>query len=203
MQRDGLFFYCCSFRERQLFTKGGYFVLCYSLHCCQLFCSPLCKRIVYSSIVILYVAVSCSPKRGTSWAKGRGQRKTGTKSDISLSLFPKRFPSLDSPFPQPFFPYPLSDFDCAPQNTYVFALIQCENCCFLLSFITNYQHSICAYDHKCRGARPRAPSAGLRLKAKVGKKRGRQGERECRGKTAWRGGEMPTFTAVLSFSPPP
>ena len=47
--------------------------------------SPLYKVEVYSSIVILYETVSCPPKRGTSWAKGRGQRKTGTKSDISLS----------------------------------------------------------------------------------------------------------------------
>ena len=181
---------------------GGYFVLCFSLHCCQLFCCPLCKRIVYSSIVILYETVNCPPKRGTSWAKGRGQRKTGTKSDISLSLFPSRFPSLDSPFPQPFFPYPLSDFDCSSQNTYVFALILCGNCCFLLSFITNYQRNICAYDHKCRGARPRAPSAGLRLKAKVGKKGGRQGERECRGKTAWRGGRNADFYCGFIVLPP-
>ena len=50
---------------------------------------------------------------------------------------------------------------------------------------------------------PVLPRLVLKLKAKVGKKGGRQGERECRGKTAWRGGEMPTFTAVLSFSPPP
>ena len=118
---------------------------------------PVSKRIVCFSICILYETVSCPPKRGTSWAKGRGQRKTGTKSDISLSLFPKRFPSLDSPFPQPFFPYPLSDFDCAPQNTYVFALIQCGNCNFLLSYITNYQRNICGYDRKCRGARPVLP----------------------------------------------
>ncbi len=69
MQRDGLFFYCCSFRKRQLF------------------CSPLCIVGFHSSIAILYETVSCPPKRGTSWAKGRGQRKTGTKSDISLSLF--------------------------------------------------------------------------------------------------------------------
>ena len=89
---------------------------------------PVSKGIIYFSICILYETVRCSPKRGTTWAKGREQRKTGTKSDISLSLFPKRFPSLDSPFPQPFFPSPLSDFDCAPQNTYVFALILCGNC---------------------------------------------------------------------------
>ncbi|MCQ2470134.1 MAG: hypothetical protein MJ100_10025, partial [Ruminococcus sp.] len=40
--------------------------------------SPLYKIEVYSSIVTLYETVSCPPKRGTSWAKGRGQRKTGT-----------------------------------------------------------------------------------------------------------------------------
>ena len=118
-----------------LFFSGTSFVHQIGAFCFMLFFSstsvvllPVSKGTIYFSICILYETVSCPPKRGTSWAKGRGQRKTGTKSDISLSLFPKRFPSLDSPFPQPFFPYPLSDFDCAPQNTYVFALIQCENC---------------------------------------------------------------------------
>ncbi len=102
--------------------------------------------------------------------------------------------SWDSPFPQPFFSNPLSDFDRSPQNT---------TC--LLSYhegiVIECQHNFCEYNHKCGGRRPRRPSAGLKLKAKVGKKERNKGKESAEGKPHGGGGEMPTFTAVFLCSP--
>ena len=103
LHTHNVFFYCCSFRERQVFTKGGFFVLCYFLCCCKLFCYPLAKG-QFAFLFVLFSRTSGVHQRGAPLGtKGEGNAKLVQNLTFPSPFFPVGSPLWTLPSLNPFF----------------------------------------------------------------------------------------------------
>ena len=82
---------------------GGYFVLCFSLHCCQLFCSPLAKG-QFAFLFVFFTRTSGVHQRGAPLGqKGEGNAKLVQNLTFPSPFFPVGSPLWTLPSLNPFF----------------------------------------------------------------------------------------------------
>ena len=169
----------------------GFFNFVYIFYLARYLLCSQCKGGVFVSNVNLSVIVTCcKPKRNTSCQRGGGKHKTVAKVGISLPLSASRFSSLDSLFPQPPLLLLLPTFILSSQN----ALRLLASMVWAVGDASPYN----SFFERIIKKESEEKICGLKSKSR--RKGGRSRKGSAEGKTK-EGGEVPTFTAVLCFSP--